>query len=146
MVHVNLFNNMWGTNFPQWIGGGTRSRFVLFGIPPEACNGVAERAAMLLQGIAVTAGTHGDARQASFVLPEHMQLVTARRETAGWTVVLRDLHGAAAQSVLRADGHVITPVDLAGREVGPASRNQCAFQTNPHGLHAFMVARPDAGG
>lgn len=26
-VYVNLFNNMWGTNFPQWIGGDMEFRF-----------------------------------------------------------------------------------------------------------------------
>jgi hypothetical protein len=28
-VHVNLFNNVWGTNFPQWFGEDARFRFVL---------------------------------------------------------------------------------------------------------------------
>jgi len=30
-VHVNLFNNAWGTNYPQWAGGDWRYRFVLEG-------------------------------------------------------------------------------------------------------------------
>lgn len=28
-VHVNLFNNVWGTNFPQWFGEDARFRFVM---------------------------------------------------------------------------------------------------------------------
>jgi alpha-mannosidase len=28
-LHFNLFNNMWGTNFPQWIGGDLRYRYRL---------------------------------------------------------------------------------------------------------------------
>lgn len=28
-VHFNLFNNVWGTNFPQWFEGNARFRFVL---------------------------------------------------------------------------------------------------------------------
>ncbi len=28
-VHVNLFNNAWGTNYPQWAGGDWRYRFTL---------------------------------------------------------------------------------------------------------------------
>ena len=28
-MHFNLFNNVWGTNFPQWDGGCARFRFVL---------------------------------------------------------------------------------------------------------------------
>jgi hypothetical protein len=28
-VHVNLFNNVWGTNFPQWFGEEARFRFVM---------------------------------------------------------------------------------------------------------------------
>ncbi len=32
-VHVNLFNNVWGTNFPQWFGEDARFRFQLrFGL------------------------------------------------------------------------------------------------------------------
>ena len=29
-VHVSLFNNAWGTNYPQWCGGDWRYRFSLF--------------------------------------------------------------------------------------------------------------------
>jgi len=28
-VHVCLFNNAWGTNYPQWAGGNWRYRFTL---------------------------------------------------------------------------------------------------------------------
>ena len=28
-VHCNLFNNIWGTNFPLWLEGAGRSRFIL---------------------------------------------------------------------------------------------------------------------
>lgn len=28
-IHVNLFNNLWGTTFPQWYGDDTRFRFVI---------------------------------------------------------------------------------------------------------------------
>jgi hypothetical protein len=28
-VHFNLYNNVWGTNFPTWLGGAARFRFVL---------------------------------------------------------------------------------------------------------------------
>jgi Domain of unknown function (DUF5054) len=30
-AHVNLFNNAWGTNYPQWAGGDWRYRFTLIG-------------------------------------------------------------------------------------------------------------------
>jgi hypothetical protein len=30
-AHVNLFNNAWGTNYPQWAGGDWRYRFTLMG-------------------------------------------------------------------------------------------------------------------
>ena len=30
-AHVNLFNNAWGTNYPQWAGGNWRYRFTLMG-------------------------------------------------------------------------------------------------------------------
>jgi hypothetical protein len=30
-VHVSLFNNAWGTNYPQWCGGDWRYRFVMRG-------------------------------------------------------------------------------------------------------------------
>ena len=28
-VHVNLYNNLWGTAFPQWYGGDMRFRFTI---------------------------------------------------------------------------------------------------------------------
>jgi hypothetical protein len=28
-VHVNLYNNLWGTAFPQWYGEDMRFRFVI---------------------------------------------------------------------------------------------------------------------
>ena len=30
-AHINLFNNAWGTNYPQWAGGDWRYRFTLMG-------------------------------------------------------------------------------------------------------------------
>jgi len=30
-AHVSLFNNAWGTNYPQWAGGDWRYRFTLMG-------------------------------------------------------------------------------------------------------------------
>ncbi len=34
-VHFNLYNNVWGTNFPMWYGEDARFRFVLrFGGDP----------------------------------------------------------------------------------------------------------------
>ena len=36
-IHINLFNNLWGTNFPQWFGEDARFRFVIHpgGSPPS---------------------------------------------------------------------------------------------------------------
>lgn len=34
-LYFNLFNNMWGTNFPQWIEGDFSFRFVLFDVKKE---------------------------------------------------------------------------------------------------------------
>jgi hypothetical protein len=28
-IHFSLFNNAWGTNYPQWFGGAMRFRFTL---------------------------------------------------------------------------------------------------------------------
>lgn len=45
-IHFNLFNNMWGTNFPQWLGGDFKYEFDL--IPHGADSSEAERKAYAL--------------------------------------------------------------------------------------------------
>ena len=36
----NLFNNMWGTNFPQWIEGNFRYRFTIKAVDDEKPHGL----------------------------------------------------------------------------------------------------------
>lgn len=155
VLHANLFNNMWGTNFPQWIGGTFRSRFVLFGFDARARQGVAERAAMLMEGVGLTAAddvggqergsAHDGAADVTIhdgsrlVPPAHMQLISARQEADGWMLVFRDLSGVASERVLSAGGCAIQPVDLAGRATGGAEAGLCRFRSKPGGIHAFLL-------
>ncbi len=138
VIYFNLFNNMWGTNFPQWIGGDFCYRYVLFGFNrgEEACN--LERAAMLMQGVEITGNTFV---KDNVRLPEHMQLINARKEKDGIVLRFKDLLGKEALRKLYTEGYSISPVDLYNRITGESNQNEYTFPVKPYGIYSFFLSR-----
>ncbi|NLK28494.1 MAG: hypothetical protein GX306_09170 [Clostridiales bacterium] len=136
IAFFNLFNNMWGTNFPQWIGGDFSFRFVLFGYEKAENHTLLEKAAQLQEGIEVT-GHHFESRME--VLPEHMQLINVRKISNGIVLRFKDLAGENALRKLQIKGYSITPINLMNEKIGEEVRDEIAFQTNPYGICSFLL-------
>ncbi len=131
-VYFNLFNNMWGTNFPQWIGGNLRYRFVLHsGSQQDAANASAWAATVC--GGAVETLPEG------VMLPQGMELLHTQKENDRVYITLRDLIGTADARRLCVPGADIQPVDLLHCQSGKAQRDQYAFRARPYGIHVFAL-------
>ncbi|MDF2543669.1 MAG: hypothetical protein K0S47_3387 [Herbinix sp.] len=138
IAYFNLFNNMWGTNFPQWIGGDFTYRYILFGFEEKQKDTLMERSVMLQEGVEVT----GNCLSKSVVtFPEHMQLMNARKTEHGIVLRFRDLLGKEALRKLQVDGYQITPVNLHNIKIAESTKNSYEFQVNAHGIYSFLLSK-----
>ena len=128
VLYFNLFNNMWGTNFPQWISGSFTYRFVLRGFGPEEAAKATVWASRLTRGT-----TRG--------VPEGMELTYAAEEEGVFYAALRDLTGVARDSVFSVPGADLTPVDLFRRPQGTTAADSVHFRVRPFGTHMFALRR-----
>ncbi len=136
VIYFNLFNNMWGTNFPQWLGGDLCFRYVLFGFKKDEGGFNLERASMLKAGAELTSNT---LMKDNCRLPEHMQLINARKEQEGIILRFKDLRGEASLRKLVIENHTITPVDIYNRTAGESKQNEYDFPIKPYGIYSFLL-------
>jgi alpha-mannosidase len=134
----NLFNNMWGTNFPQWIGGNLSYRYMLFGIEKAQEEAVMERAAILTEGVELT----GNILAKDLVrFPEHMQLINVRYKNEGLILRFKELAGKEALRRIYAKGYNITPIDLKNTVPGEGCSENLEFHVKPYGIYSFQITK-----
>lgn len=137
VLYFNLFNNMWGTNFPQWIGGSFRYRFILRGCTPqEARESVAWADEM-------TAGAPGKLPE-GVKLPEGMRLVMTRAGEDGLYLTLRDVRGTADTREICVPGARMREADLFCRPAGAERADSLPIRVRPYGIHVIAL-RPGEG-
>lgn len=137
VLYFNLYNNMWGTNFPQWIGGKKLSwSFTLFGYQGACGGAVMNRALSLYQGALVR---EMPVCTAGLKLPEGVQVMAVRPLDKGWALDLRDTGLTARQGTLEAPGYQITQTDLRGVPCGTAVQAHCSWDIVPFGLYRFVL-------
>lgn len=137
-VYFNLFNNMWGTNFPQWQHGDIACRYVLFGYEKEEERFLAERAAFLKEGLEVI---REPLLPGGEELPEHMQLIGARKEEDGVTLRFLERLGEEKERTMVLPGCLITSVDLLGRRLSAPVKEKLVFTAKPNAVCSFFVQR-----
>lgn len=138
VMYFNLFNNMWGTNFPQWIGGDLCYRYVLFGYSKEQEVLNLEKAVMIKEGIELT----GNQLTKEFgAFPEHMQLINARVEEGNIILRFKDLLGEEACRKFHINNYSITPIDLINRVNGIISLDEHVFHVRPYGIYSFLLTK-----
>jgi hypothetical protein len=140
ILYFNLFNNMWGTNFPQWIGGDLCYRYILFGFDRDQEKSNMERAAMLREGAEFTGVDLG---KEFGKLPEHMQMINARILDGNIIVRFKDLFGEDAIRKLQINNYRITPIDLDNRVNGASSLDEHAFPVKPYGIYSFLLSKEE---
>lgn len=125
-LYFDLFNNMWGTNFPQWMEGDYAYRFVLRGCTRQEAEHAAEWASTLALG-----------HQPD--IPEGMELDYAAWEGDTFYLALRDLTGEKRDTRFLLPGAELTPVDLFHRPVGTPQQDGASFSVRPYSVHLFAV-------
>jgi hypothetical protein len=138
VAYFNLFNNMWGTNFPQWISGDMTYRYILFGIEKSQEEVVMERVAVLCEGVEFT-GTKLEKDLTE--LPEHMQLINTRSNNGGLILRFRDLAGKETRRRICVKDYNIVQVDLNNMEIGMSNRECLEFSVKPYGVYSFQLTK-----
>lgn len=127
-LYFNLFNNMWGTNFPQWMEGDFSYRFVLRGCTRQEAEDAPRWAGELARGCQPG-------------IPEGMELDYAAWEGDTFLIALRDLTGVGRDMEFRLPGAELTPVDLFRRPVGEPRQDAVSFPVRPYSMHLFAIKR-----
>lgn len=141
VLYFNLFNNMWGTNFPQWIGGDLRWDFTVFGCRDVRSGAVMGRALELDRGARYL--PMAQARE-SLRIPEGMEILSMKPTEDGWFFCLRDTAMTEREAVLRGEGWRITRTDLRQIPLGKEESDLCRFKVSPFGVCGFQIRRvPD---
>lgn len=133
----NLFNNMWGTNFPQWTGGDFSFRFIIAGYETKERESLYERSELLRSGLLLT---ERPAPALGLKLPEKMELLNLKREKDGnFILVTRDLSGKESREKLEFPGYELTEIDGYGRKIGETACDVLNFERRCFGLHLFLA-------
>lgn len=134
----NLFNNMWGTNFPQWTEGDCTFRFVLFSSQGE--QPPAERAFALAAGVQAVRAAPG---RLPAVLPEGTRLLCAdRREDGSLLLRFADTRGAGRETAVRVPGCELCEADLRARPVSAWRRDALPLRMAPWSIHTVLCRGP----
>lgn len=119
----NLFNNMWGTNFPQWIEGDFTYRFTVRSSAPEETPRLKEKPSFTpIPGI-----------------PETLEPVSVSVEKGVLYLLLRDHIGSPEPQTLRFPGHQICRTDLLHRSLGDPRADELTLPIRPYALHCIAV-------
>lgn len=137
-IYVNLFNNMWGTNFPQWTGGDMAFSFALSGMRRDTEAELLQKLDCVSELVQVTENRFG---KLDLALPKQMRLIGVDPFEEGMQIQLADLSGIASQRSLTAKGCLITPVDLYGRAQAEPSRDSCEFEAAACGVQSFYLKK-----
>ena len=131
-----LFNNMWGTNFPQWIEGDMAFEFDVFSENANAVDSAYARAC------ALAANPNGEAPiEIPFALSEGLRLTGVYPEKNGVLLHIQNLKSAAQSGTICAQGWTFEEEDLLGRKLGGEWKNAVSTEFAPYDLRAFRAKR-----
>lgn len=139
-AYINLFNNMWGTNFPQWIGGDLEFRFELACFDTKEAEG--EKAWMeMLEGCECPERTERDVQNKGKIwFPEGMKLIGARKCGEGFCLYFSELWGRNGSRTLWAEGFRVCLQDFMGRR-GQFCEDEISFEAVSYGVQCFYLER-----
>lgn len=137
-IYVNLFNNMWGTNFPQWTGGDLRFSFSLSGIKRDGERGLVQKFNSMPELVQVTRNYF---EKTDITLPRQMRLIGIDPAKDGMLIQLADVSGEASERCLAVKGCRITPADLYGRPQGESVKERCEFEAAAFGVQSFLLEK-----
>ena len=133
VLFFNAFNNMWGTNFPQWLGGDYSYRFVLWGYESSTRNQLYKCSIDQEESVPIT--------RADLKLDDTLQLLNIKNDADDTILITRDLAGESGMAKVRARGYKIVEVDYFGRVLGEANEDNYSFEKLKYGLHLFKLTK-----
>ena len=141
VLYFNAFNNMWGTNFPQWQGGDFAYRFILWGYGAEQESALYKRASQISEGVEGIKCSEAlsDMETLHLELPEELELMNLHRTSFGYLLVTRDISGTNGKSELTISGYQIYETDYYGRIKSEKKKDTFKFQRRKYGLHLFQA-------
>ena len=146
VLYFNLFNNMWGTNFPQWTGGDFTFRFRLQGFVPEQTQ--KDIPAECLKHTGGVAVMDTPLPETGLRFPEHMKLIGAEKLDENRRILtFQELEGKKEREMIRAKGWEIAECDLNGTPMEAGYKNlcgeTCVFTSVAYGISSFLFVRKD---
>ena len=121
----NLFNNMWGTNFPQWIEGDFHYHFTIrSNRPDEKPEFRNPEALRQIEGI-----------------PDSLEPVHTMSENGIFYLMLRDRSGVSDSLTISVPGTELWQTDLWHRPLGVRNKDTLKLSVRPYGLHCIAIAK-----
>ena len=131
-----LFNNMWGTNFPQWIEGDMAFEFDVFAEEPDAVGRAYARACALAEN------PNGEVPIAiPFALSEGLHLTGVYPEKESVVLHVQNLEATRQSGAITAPGWQFAEEDLLGRRQGGEWENAVETEFAPYDLRIFRAKR-----
>ncbi|TBL71439.1 glycosyl hydrolase-related protein [Paenibacillus thalictri] len=155
-LHFNLFNNWWGTNFPQWLGGDLRYRFRLVPHEGDWVQGDVWKTAHETMAPAAVIPAYGNGAQeaGAELLPKGLDgmAVTALKPAEdgdGIILRLRECIGEKRDIAVHLPAHVrsVTATDLLERDTleldttveSGSGITSVSFRTRPFEVHTLRI-------
>lgn len=157
----NLFNNMWGTNFPQWIEGNLTYRFVIKNFKPSEEEKIFPYACETADKICGIADAAINDAVRSGRLPDcgaDMQLLGIHPQGKGYRISVRNLTEHSGRQLARWSGYCLSETDYFGRPVKVSAEKGgeglicqehdrgTMFEKKPYSLHVFYAEAINAQG
>ncbi len=125
----NLFNNMWGTNFPQWIEGDFHYHFTIRSNRPD------EKPAF----------RNPEAIRQIEGIPDSLEPVHTMIENGIFYLMLRDRSGVSDPLTVRVPEAELWQTDLWHRPLGARNKDTLKLSIRPYGIHCIAISKEGNG-
>ncbi len=129
-----LFNNMWGTNIPQWIEGEMTFEFDVFSAAKGEMDSIYARAAAFAENPDSLCEIAGP-----FKLSPGLRIAQLRPMEGGWLLCVQNLSAQPNDAAISREGWRFEETDLLGRPMGVTPQDDSArIILQPYAMCAFM--------
>lgn len=130
-----LFNNMWGTNFPQWIEGDMAFEFDVFSTSRGETDAIYARAASLAEnpdGL--------NKAESPFAMSAGLRVAQLRPAEGGWLLCVQNLSAQPNPARISREGWRFAEANLLGQPLGERTCDGAVEATfAPYELRAFLA-------
>lgn len=139
-LFFNAFNNMWGTNFPQWLGGDFQFRFSICSHMKEEVQTEYYRSLSLAEKPLVMQGDlkdHTMEEVAFFSLPEYLRPSAIADSKGEMVLRVRDTSGANHGVKLAVPEYArdVRLINMNGEILCKGVGSELSFDTHPYGIY-----------